>query len=121
MKKLFIAILTFISITATSQQLRPGDQVSGTAKASATVNQEHGLYVFVDSRPANEYKLIGSLSSKRVIQDTKSFQMYDISYIQLKDEIFRQLEQKKNKEKFSGAEAIIIYPDQQKADVIKFK
>lgn len=90
-------------------------------KATAIVNQEHGLYVFADSRPTKEYQLIGSLVSKRVIQDAKSFQSYDLSYIQLKDEIFRQLEQKKNKEKFAGAEAIIIYPDQQKADVIKFK
>lgn len=88
---------------------------------AAIVNKEHGLYVFVDSRPTKQYNLINSIEAKRVNIDMKSLQSYQLSYMQLKDEIFRQMEQKKNKEKFAGAEAIIIYPEQQKADVIKFK
>jgi len=91
------------------------------SKATAIVKKEHGLYVFVDSNPQMEYDLIGSLVSKRVNIDLKSFQSYDLSFSQLKDEIFRQVEQKKNKEKFANAEAIILYPDQQKADIIRFK
>ncbi len=90
-------------------------------KAQATVNQEQGLFLFVDCKPIAEYELIGTLKSQLVNMDTKSLENYPLSYNQLKEDIFRLFNQKKNKEKFRGAQAVIIYPEQQKADFIKFK
>lgn len=90
-------------------------------KSFATVNQNNGLYIFSDCRPNSEYEVLGTLYSKRVNIDLKSFEGYTLTYDQLKEEMFRQMGQKKNKKKYEPAEGIIIYADQQKADVIKFK
>jgi len=114
MKKILIPLCVFflsISIAAT-----PNEE-----KGLATVNKMHGYYLFTDSRPNYEYQVLTTLESKRVNMDIKSLESYSLSYDQLKEEIFRLMDQKKNKEKCTGAEAIILYPEQQKADIIKFK
>lgn len=90
-------------------------------KATAIVNQEHGLYIFVDSKPTKDYELLETIVSKNGNLDLKSFQQYALTYDQLKEEVFRTIDKKKNRDKFKGAEAIIIYPNRQMTDVIKFK
>lgn len=111
----------FICTVATVSLLAFTSTKFDTAKATATVNQEQGYFIFVDSKPQVEYDVIQTITSKRVSIDLVSMQAYELSYAQLKEEIYRQLSQKKNKQKFEKGEALIIYPDQQKADVIKFK
>lgn len=113
MKKILLSALALVLLFSFT---RPANE-----KESALVNKEHGLYIFVDSRPVLEYDLIGEVKSNSVQFDYKCLQSYKLDYSPLKKELFWQLEHKQNKEKFKDAEALIIYPDQQKADVIKFK
>ena len=90
-------------------------------KSFATVNQEQGLYIFTDCRPNSEFKVLGTLTASKVSLDLNSMNAYQISYDELKQDIFKQISKKKNKEKYNEADAVILYPDKQKADVIKFK
>jgi hypothetical protein len=51
-----LAIVTILTTSAFSQENKP-------KKESATVEQLQGVYVFVDSRPAAEYKFLGTSES----------------------------------------------------------
>jgi hypothetical protein len=110
--KILIAILAIAASAFTTKIL---------TKESAIVNKEHGLFIYTDCKPSLDYELISTITSTRVNMDGQSLESTGLYYSQLKQECFRQLDQKKNKKRFAGAEALIIYPDEQRADVIKFK
>ena len=114
MKNIFILLVFFLTVILISAK-------PDTPKETAIVNRMEGFYIFTDCKPSMEYEVLTTLHSKRVNMDPKSFQAYTLSYEQLKSEIFRLMKQKDNKAKCSDAEALIVYPDEQKADIIKFK
>ena len=114
MKKIIFSILlaaSFVAITAASNDAQ---------KSFATVNREQGVLIFTDSKPNSEYEVLGTIKATSVNMDT-DLDITALYYEQLKANVFKQMAKKKNIEKYEDAEAIIIYPDQQKADVIIFK
>ena len=113
MKKIFLLIAITVTIITTAA-------TNEAQKSFATVNKENGLYIFTDCKPNTDYKTLGVLKAKSVSMDLQSFNMTGLSYQELKTDIFKQIASKKNKEKFSDADGIVFYPDEQKAEVIKF-
>lgn len=111
--KILIAIIAISATAFTSKFI--------STKETAIVNKEQGLYVYTDCKPTVEYEVIETLKCTNKWLDLKSFTSYTYDYGDFKSDIFKQITKKKNKEKFEEAEAIILYADQQKADVIKFK
>jgi hypothetical protein len=110
---LFLLAVAIVTLTATTNI---------NEKSFATVNQEQGLFIFTDSKPNADYEVIATLKAKSMTADLKTLQpLGGLYYEDLKNDIFRQIGKKKNRDKFEKANALIIYPDQQKADVIKFK
>lgn len=113
-------ILTLI-IAASFAALTAATVDNDTKNAIATANKEQGLLIFTDCKPNAEYEVITTLTAKSVSLDLKSFEASALSYNELKADIFKQIHSKKNKGKFDGTQALIIYPDEQKADLVKFK
>lgn len=113
MKQLLFLLILFSATAFTTKIF--------STKETAIVNREGGIYIFTDCKPSAEYEVIDVCTSAKVNMDLKTFESTGLDYEQLKEEILRQLKQKKNAERFKGAEAVIIYPNLQKADVIKFK
>ncbi len=79
-----------------------------TKMISAYVNQVDGIYIFIDSKPVQEYTVLGEVKS--AIND---------DYEGYRDDLIN-----KAKKKFQGTTAIIIHPPHQNlptAEAIKFK
>lgn len=82
-------------------------------KATATVNQVQGMYVFVDSSPSAEYEYLGT------VQTNKKAKISNPQYQIVRDYLLMVA-----KEKYPNADGIVIHfspADWDKADVIKFK
>ena len=75
-------------------------------KASATVIQEEGVYVFTDCKPDSTYEYLGTI--KPVTLNGYHSQV-------------RSAATKLAKKKFPDCDAIILSDDDSKADVVKFK
>lgn len=81
-------------------------EFNSSENAIGVVNQLQGLYIFTDSKPANEYEHLGTIKVKIVL--------YDASYSHI-----RNIMIKRALKEYPKAEGLIITPGV--ADVIKFK
>lgn len=77
-------------------------------KASATVNQIEGLYIFIQSKPASEYDYMGS-----VVKGT--------AWSGKPEEMLNAIIKKVKKEYPQATGVIFTNNDMDKADAIKFK
>jgi len=66
-KKLILSILVIVCAVGFSTNHYTSD------KATATVNQVNGLYLFVDCTPVSEYKYIGSVKYSSIVQTNPQY------------------------------------------------
>lgn len=89
---------------------------------NAEANQVQGVYIFTDSKPVQDYEYLGTVKNGMVQAPTDITgrpvlgTVCDPTYNQLRDDLIKRA--KKKYKDFSG---IIINPDNNTADVIKFK
>lgn len=77
-------------------------QISGNAYANA----EKGLFIFCDSRPAAKFKIITTITIKGATK-----------YSDFKSKAIAEI----HRQRLQGADGIILFPDQQKAQAILFE
>lgn len=79
--------------------------------ADATVNQVDGLFLFVDSRPANNYKYLGSVKYNNILQGNPQ-------YTVIRDALIKRV-----KKDWPDANGVIFHfssGSADKADAIRF-
>ena len=81
-----------------------------TTKGTATVNQVQGMYIYIQSKPAQEYDYLGNVSSAGVVKSYKEDDMIEHMI-------------KRAKDKYSTADALIFISGENlcKVDAIKLK
>ena len=103
MKRLTVALAVLAVIAVLS--FRPGENT----KDLAHVNQQSGLYVFLESRPASDYTVLGTVKKTGLVWNGKAKEM-------------REIMVRRAKKDYDDAEGI-IFDDiaMDHATVIKFK
>lgn len=92
---------------------------SNAERSAAIADQVEGVYIFTDARPAGKFSFIAALKPKTVqlgtnIGGQEGLSVCELTYIQLRDDFLKQL-----KKKYSEANALIIYPGENRAEAIK--
>lgn len=110
-------VKTILSVSIIS--LIAGATMSESKKA--TVNQDEGIYIYTDCQPDGEYDYITTITPKTVqvgnnISGQGGLSVCELTYEQLKKDFLKQI-----KKKHHGANGLILYPDQNKGDVIFVK
>lgn len=101
--QLFVLTILIFSVTFTSMMV-----TTETTKATATVNQIEGVYVFIQSKPVTPTDYMGTVKKS-------------VSWTGKPDEMLNSMIKKAKKE-YPSCEAIIFVDnDMDKVDVIKFK
>lgn len=101
MKKTMITIASLLLLTAFTAI---GYELKNS---TAEVEQEEGMYVFYRSKPVKEYTYIGTYKIGLIWDNNPRL-------------LFKKLI-RKTKDKYPGADAIIIDNDMEKCDAVKFK
>lgn len=112
MKKLLFAVLTIAAFTFASNDAQ---------KSFSTVNQVEGLYIFVESKPNEEFEYLGTVS---VMPEDFGTDVLGNGGLCLCEAPYKKVRNgliKKAKKKFKEGTALIIDVESNKADVIKFK
>lgn len=119
-KSLFLkATLSFSIVLLLSFSL--ATKLDNINTSTANVLQVQGLYIFTDCTPATEYFYLGTVTPKIVqigqsVTGSDGLTVCELSYTQLRDDLIKQ-----TKKKYKDGTAIIIFPAENKADVIKFR
>lgn len=104
MKKILFSILI---ITAVGFSVK----TDNSDKAAATVNQAQGLYLFTDSKPANQYDFLGTVKYNNVLSNPQ--------YNNVRDQLIKRI-----KKEWPAADGVIFHFNSggaDHADAIKFK
>ena len=107
MKRILLAFTLLASIVVSAQN----------NKASATAEQFQGIFVFVDSKPQNEYEFLGTVGKGS--SWGKAFGLQGSEYTDRRDKLVKAA-----KKEYPQAEGIILHlreGGKDEADVIKFK
>jgi len=106
MKKIIFSILIIICAVGFSTNHYTSD------KATATVNQVQGVYIFIDSKPVSEYQYLGTV-------DTKGITTTNPQYTVIRDKLISRI-----KKDWPTADGVIFSFNsggRDHADAIKFK
>jgi len=104
MKKVISAILIFCAVGFSVKH--------NSDKATATVNQVQGVYIFIDSKPISEYEYLGTVSTKGMVTSNPQ-------YIVIRDKLISRI-----KKDWPSADGVIFSFNsggRDHADAVKFK
>jgi len=105
MKKIIFSVLIIIAVGFSTNHYT-------SDKATATVNQVQGVYIFIDSKPVAPYDYLGTV-------DTKGITTSNPQYIVIRDKLIKRI-----KKDWPAADGVIFSFNaggRDHADAIKFK
>jgi len=105
MKKIIFSVLIVVAVGFSTNHYT-------SDKATATVNQVQGVYVFIDSKPVAEYTYLGTVDTKGVVTTNPQ-------YIVIRDRLIKRI-----KKDWPSADGVIFSfssGSADHADAIKFK
>ena len=105
MKKIIFSILVIVAVGFSTNHYT-------SDKATATVNQVQGVYIFIDSKPVAEYQFLGTVDTKGIISGNPQ-------YTVVRDKLLKRI-----KKDWPAADGVIFSFNaggRDHADAIKFK
>jgi hypothetical protein len=105
MKKIIFATVLFIAVGFSTNHYT-------SDKATATVNQVQGVYIFIDSKPVAEYTYLGTVDTKGIATDNPQYTI-------IRDKLIGRI-----KKDWPAADGVIFSFNaggRDHADAIKFK
>ena len=105
MKKIIFSILIIVAVGFSTNHFT-------SEKATATVNQVQGVYIFIDSKPVTDYTYLGTVDTKGIATDNPQ-------YTVIRDKLITRI-----KKDWPAADGVIFSFNaggRDHADAIKFK
>jgi uncharacterized protein YueI len=87
-----------------------------TIEGTAHVQKISGIYIYTDSNPDEQYKVLGTIKDKLFDYDITTGQASERNYEDLRNDLILQA-----KKKYKECEGLLIDVTNKRADVIKFE